>query len=99
MLAVAAVTSVTLVAWASPALAQRPDAGTRGSFGGVAVALVLGALFAIVIVVLAYRDVRFGTEDAHHEDAHDIREGVDAHEPAASGTAAEETHSEERGMP
>jgi hypothetical protein len=74
---------VLLVLTALPAaadVAERPEAGTRGSFGGVALALVLGGLFAGAITYLAYRDVRFGADEAHQEDAHDLREGVGEHE-------------------
>lgn len=62
---------LVLLATAAPALAgAREEAGTRGSFGGVALALVLGAIFAGVIVAAAYRDTDFGDEDAHSDDVH-----------------------------
>ncbi len=72
-----------LVVTALPAAAQattRPEAGTRGTVGGVLLALVLGLLFAAVIVRSAYRDTRFGTHSAHREEADEPRGGVTQHD-------------------
>lgn len=72
-----------LVLTTLPATAQvttRPEAGTRGTVGGVVLALVLGVVFAVVIVRSAYRDTRFGTHSAHRDEADEPRGGVTQHD-------------------
>lgn len=62
------VSMLVLLATAAPALAgAREEAGTRGSFVGVALALILGGIFAGVVVWMAYGDTRFGEDEAHTE--------------------------------
>lgn len=88
-----------LVLTAGPVLAQDGDAGVRGSFGGVALALAIGTIFGIAVVMLAYKDVAFGEDDAHAEHAHDIRDGIAAHEPGVEEPVGAETQTEDRGAP
>jgi hypothetical protein len=88
-----------LVLTAGPVLAQDGDAGVRGTFGGVALALALGTIFGVAVVFLAYKDVAFGEDEAHAEHAHDIRDGVAAHEPGIDEPVAAETQAEDRGAP
>lgn len=73
--------SLTVLAFtALPAAAQvtnGPEAGTRGTVGGVILALILGLIFAVVIVRSAYRGTRFGTESAHRDEAQDASDRVE----------------------
>ena len=83
ILTVLPVSLAVLVLTALPAAAEfatRPEAGTRGSFGGVLLALILGLLFAVVLVRFAYQETGFGTDSAHHGDATDLPEGAGEHE-------------------
>lgn len=78
----AASSLAVLATTAVPAMAveSEKEAGTYGSFEGVIVGLVIGFIFALVVVVLANRDVSFGEDTAHADEAHDIRSGVGEHD-------------------
>lgn len=71
-----------LAVGAAPALADvaaRPEAGTRGSFGGILVALILGALFAVVVIAFAEREAGAHEDGSPQQDDHEAHaEQVDA---------------------
>lgn len=79
-LSTTAVTAGLLLATALPALAaDAANETAKGTFGGLGLAAIFGVAFGIVLTVLAYRDKRFGTDPAHHEQAHDHRDGYTDH--------------------
>lgn len=84
MLTAAAFALLALFLTALPALAAEP--GARGESGqgngqGVLVAVIMGLIFGAFYTVAVYRHGRFGEAPAHEERAHDVREGVGAHQP------------------
>ncbi len=76
-----------LLAASAPAVLAATEGGggesspATGSMDAVVYALVYGVVFGAVITVIAYRRVSFGEKAPHHEEAHDIREGMSEYEP------------------
>jgi hypothetical protein len=65
----------------------------EGAFEGILMAGIFGVIFGILVTIYAYRLARFGEEDAHHEHAHDVRDGFGDHDPGIEemGTGPEHT--------
>lgn len=66
---------------ALPALAAEKGFSVTGSSEGVQAGLIIGLIFGIAVTIYAYVGTSFGERPAHHEYAHDIREGVGGHAP------------------
>lgn len=87
-----AVTTVAVVVGTALPAAGTESGGSgvsstlQGGAQGALLAFVVGAILGVAFIVISYGSSPFGSEQAHHEQAHDIREGLGDHNAPDPGT-------------